>query len=113
MPATPMNEAALRYSPEMALAFQPTDTDRPATKKSCAVLDFLADQKPIQIVAMTVAALNASIQGSMIMGIPNVECQNSKEGPKPEISRAESCIQALEFGFLSSLGIRHLSFCSL
>ena len=31
MPATPMNEAALRYSPEMALAFQPTETDRPAT----------------------------------------------------------------------------------
>src|SRR6266498_5823023 len=102
MPATPMNEAALRYSPEMALAFQPTDTDRPATKKSCAVFDRLADQKPIQMVAMTVAALKARIQGSMVMGISNVECQNPKEvqNPKPKISRAECRFQALEFGFL-------------
>jgi hypothetical protein len=59
MPATPMKLAALRYSPEMALAFQPTLTLRPATKKSLAVLDFFADQKPIQMVAMTVAALKA------------------------------------------------------
>ena len=49
----------------MALAFQPTLTLRPATKKSLAVLDFLADQKPMQIVAMTVTALKARIQGSM------------------------------------------------
>ena len=39
MPATPMKLAADRYSPEIALAFQPTDTERPATKKSWAVLD--------------------------------------------------------------------------
>src|SRR5882724_8901998 len=107
MPATPMNEAALRYSPEMALAFQPTDTDRPATKKSCVVFDRLADQKPIQIVAVTVAALKARIQGSMIMRIPNAEWQNPKEvqNPKPENSRAGRCFRALGFGFLSSLGI--------
>ena len=29
MPAMPMKLAALRYSPEMALAFQPTETERP------------------------------------------------------------------------------------
>jgi len=67
MPATPMNEAALKYSPEMAEAFQPTDTERPATKKSEAVLDLLADQKPIQTVTTTVAALKARIQGSMVI----------------------------------------------
>jgi len=62
-----MNEAALKYSPEMAEAFQPTDTERPATKKSEAVLDLLADQKPIQTVTTTVAALKARIQGSMVI----------------------------------------------
>src|SRR5436309_15940205 len=105
MPATPMKLAALKYSPEIALAFQPTLTLRPATKKSCAVFDRLADQKPIQIVAMTVAALKARIQGSMIMRIPNVERQNPKEvqNPNPEISGAERCFRALDFGFLASL----------
>ena len=53
-----MKEAAERYSPEMAEAFQPTETERPATKKSCAVLDFRADQKPIQTVATTVASMS-------------------------------------------------------
>src|SRR6185503_18005717 len=67
MPATPMKEAALRYSPEMALAFHPTLTLRPATKKSLAVLEVLAERKPIQIVAMTVRALKARIQGSMVI----------------------------------------------
>src|SRR5262245_24908614 len=67
MPATPIKDAALRYSPEIALAFQPTLTLRPATKKSLAVFDFFADQKPIQIVTMTVAALKARIQGSMFI----------------------------------------------
>src|SRR6266550_7358871 len=105
-----MNDAALRYSPEMALAFQPTDTERPATKKSCAVFDRLADQKPIQIVAMTVTALKAKIQGSVIMRIPNVERQNPNEiqNPRPKISRTARSFRALEFGFLLSLGIRHL-----
>ena len=42
MPAMPMKLAALRYSPEMAEAFQPTLTQRPATKKSLAVLEFFA-----------------------------------------------------------------------
>jgi hypothetical protein len=32
-----MNEAALKYSPEMADAFQNALTERPATKKSLAV----------------------------------------------------------------------------
>jgi hypothetical protein len=52
----------------MALAFQPTLTLRPATKKSLVVFDLLADQKPIQIVAITVRALKVRIQGSMFMG---------------------------------------------
>src|SRR5476651_2216270 len=64
MPATPMNDAAERYSPEMAEAFQPTDTERPATKKSLAVLDFLADQKPMPMVTATVTKEKAKIQGS-------------------------------------------------
>src|SRR5262245_22339440 len=62
-----MKEAALRYSPDMAEAFQPTLTLRPATKKSCAVFERLADQKPIQSVAMTVRALKEKIQGSMFI----------------------------------------------
>jgi hypothetical protein len=60
-----MKLAALKYSPEMALAFQPTDTDLPATKKSLAVFDLRAAQNPIQIVATTVMALNARMYGSM------------------------------------------------
>src|SRR6185503_15749609 len=64
MPATPMNEAAERYSPEIADAFHPTDTDRPATKKSLAVFDFRADQIPIQMVTATVMNENVKIQGS-------------------------------------------------
>jgi hypothetical protein len=36
----------------MALAFHPTLTLRPATKKSEAVFDRRADQKPIQTVAI-------------------------------------------------------------
>src|SRR6185436_11192717 len=68
IPATPIKLAALRYSPEMALAFHPTLTLRPATKKSLAVFDLLADQKPIQMVAATVRALKARMKGSMFMG---------------------------------------------
>src|SRR5215510_8955682 len=67
MPAMPMNDAALRYSPEIADAFHPTLTLRPATKKSLAVLDRRAAQKPIQIVTITVMALNVRMYGSMFM----------------------------------------------
>ena len=67
MPATPMKEAADRYSPEIAEAFQPTETERPATKKSPAVLDARADLKPIQMVAITVTALNPKIHGSVFI----------------------------------------------
>lgn len=74
----PMKLAALRYSPEMALAFQPTLTLRPATKKSLAVRDFFADQNPSQIVTMTVTALKASIQGSMFI-MTNNGARMSKE----------------------------------
>src|SRR5690606_29156279 len=64
MPATPMNEAADRYSPEIADAFQPTDTERPATKKSLAVLDVFAERKPIHTVTTTVMNEKAKIHGS-------------------------------------------------
>src|SRR2546423_6741358 len=67
MPAMPMNEAAERYSPEIAEAFQPTDTARPATKKSEAVLDLRADQKPIQMVAATVISEKQRIHGSICL----------------------------------------------
>jgi hypothetical protein len=49
-----MKLAALRYSPEMAEAFQPTETERPATKKSDADLEDFAERKPIQRVTATV-----------------------------------------------------------
>src|SRR5687768_8791493 len=62
--ATPMNDAAERYSPEIAEAFQPTDTERPATKKSPAVLEVFAERKPIAIVTTTVTRENARIHGS-------------------------------------------------
>src|SRR4051812_29709630 len=64
MPAMPMNEAADRYSPEMADAFQPTDTERPATKKSLAVLEVLAERKPITRVTATVMSEKVKIHGS-------------------------------------------------
>ena len=64
----------------MALAFQPTLTLRPATKKSLAVLDFFADQKPMKIVAMTVTALKANIQGSIVarIGVMSAESKLGK-----------------------------------
>src|ERR1035437_7641170 len=60
-----MNEAADRYSPEIAEAFQPTDTERPATKKSLAVFEVRAERNPIQSVAKTVINENPKIQGSI------------------------------------------------
>jgi hypothetical protein len=59
-----MKLAALRYSPEIAEAFHPTETERPATKKSDADLEDFAERKPIQIVITTVMAEKARIQGS-------------------------------------------------
>jgi hypothetical protein len=67
IPATPINEAAERYSPEIAEAFHPTETARPATKKSEAVLDLRADQNPIQTVATTVIKEKQRIQGSICL----------------------------------------------
>src|SRR5574342_731238 len=61
-----MKLAALRYSPEIALASHPTLPLRPATKKSLAVFDVLADRNPIQVVTTTVMALNERIQGSTV-----------------------------------------------
>jgi hypothetical protein len=60
-----MKEAADRYSPEMAEAFHPTDTERPATKKSPALFDLPADQKPIPTVTTTVAKEKIAIHGSI------------------------------------------------
>ena len=64
MPATPMKDAAERYSPEMADAFQPTETERPATKKSLAVLEVFAERNPIQRVTATVRNEKPKIHGS-------------------------------------------------
>ena len=64
MPATPIKDAAERYSPEMAEAFQPTETERPATKKSLAVLEVFAERKPIHRVTATVRKEKPKIQGS-------------------------------------------------
>ena len=61
----PMKLAALRYSPEMAEAFQPTETERPATKKSEADLEDFAERKPMMMVIITVMAEKPSIQGSI------------------------------------------------
>src|SRR6188474_3112347 len=66
-----MNDAADKYSPEIADAFHPTDTDRPATKKSPAVFEFRADQHPIPIVTTTVTSENANTQPSNETGVPN------------------------------------------
>ena len=65
IPATPIKEAAERYSPEIAEAFQPTDTERPATKKSPALLDLPADQKPMPTVTTTVTKEKIAIHGSI------------------------------------------------
>ena len=51
----------------MAEAFQPTETERPATKKSDADLEDLAERKPIQMVTITVTAENARIQRSIFV----------------------------------------------
>ena len=60
-----MKLAALRYSPEIAEAFHPTETERPATKKSEADLEVLAERKPIQMVMATVMEEKPKIQGSI------------------------------------------------
>src|SRR5262245_8102275 len=104
MPATPMKLAALRYSPEMALAFQPTETLRPATKKSEAVLEVFAERKPIQIVTMTVTALKARIQGSMVM--TNVLNRGGAEARRTDsLLRAPPrlCVSAVNFADLGFL----------
>src|SRR5262245_21642045 len=98
MPATPMNDAALRYSPEMAEAFQPTLTLRPATKKSCAVFERRADQNPIQIVAMTVSALKEKIQGSMFMGWKRGKGEKEKRGRGASSARTLGSRQEPRFG---------------
>src|SRR5947209_2243037 len=60
IPATPIKEAALRYSPEMADAFQKALTERPATKKSLAVCEIRAAQTPIPIVTSTIRATKST-----------------------------------------------------
>jgi hypothetical protein len=64
-----MKLAALRYSPEIAEAFHPTLTDRPATKKSDAVRALRAAQNPIQIVRATVTPDKATTQKSSFSSI--------------------------------------------
>src|SRR3954466_6409363 len=98
IPAMPMKEAALRYSPEMADAFQPTETERPATKKSWAVLERRADQKPIQIVAATVTTEKARIQGSTVIGYG--WGSGSRDRPSAQKLRAGRRSPSQQIGFL-------------
>src|SRR5262245_29860126 len=99
-----MKLAALRYSPEMALAFQPTLTLRPATKKSEAVFDFLADQKPIPIVATTVRALKARMKGSMLMALAwnrkGAETQRGDSFSRLPLRLCASAVYLLNLRFL-------------
>src|SRR3954470_5718493 len=97
-----MNEAAERYSPEIAEAFQPTETDRPATKKSPAVREVRADQKPMAMVAMTVIIENASTQPSKLT-VPKSACISAIHrfgfAPRPGASftdRTSSSSSAIE-----------------
>src|SRR2546430_677291 len=108
IPATPMNEAALRYSPEIAEAFQPTLTLRPATKKSCAVFDFRAAQKPMKIVAKTVRALKARMYGSIVIN-PKTEGRNPREIRKPK-AETPRCLSHSNFEPRHPLGFRERSF---
>src|SRR5438093_4881155 len=63
-----MNEAALRYSPEMAEAFQKALTARPATKKSLAVCEIRVAQTPSPSVTSTITATKATgIQAALVM----------------------------------------------
>src|SRR5438477_978327 len=55
-----MKEAALRYSPEMAEAFQKALTERPATKKSLAVCEIRVAQTPSPSVTSTITATKAT-----------------------------------------------------
>src|SRR3954447_26067050 len=52
-PATPRNDAALRYSPLIAEAFHVVDTVREATRKSEVVRDSRIPHRPMELVAMT------------------------------------------------------------
>src|SRR5262245_40103472 len=112
IPATPIKEAALRYSPEIAEAFQPTDTARPATKKSEAVRERRAAQNPIQIVARTVSRLNARMKGPMAMPItpgsspPEVEAGRRAEPRMPSSAGDRLCIARM---FVSWSFRHHLS----
>src|SRR4051812_43341741 len=86
-----MNEAAERYSPEMAEAFQPTDTARPATKKSEAVLDLRAAQKPIQIVTTTVSSEKQRIHGSVPLGSSRMPLELTARNGRKVISVLARC----------------------
>src|SRR4051812_19869612 len=68
-----MNEAAERYSPEIAEAFQKTFTVRPATKKSEAVREMRVAYAPRAIVARTTAITIAA--GTQ--AVPPSPCQST------------------------------------
>src|SRR5262245_49591706 len=67
----PIKEAALRYSPLMAEAFQKTLTERPATKKSEAVRAMRVAQIPSPMVTPTIRMTKRSgIQLMPVIGPP-------------------------------------------
>ncbi len=59
-PATPRNDAAERYSPEIAAAFQAGRTVREATRKSLVVRARRTPYAPIIPVARTTSAIATS-----------------------------------------------------
>src|SRR5215472_1650229 len=56
----PRNEAADRYSPEMAAAFSPGGTSRAATRKSSGVLAIRTPRAPTATVSSVTAAMAAT-----------------------------------------------------
>src|SRR5690348_5960221 len=65
----PRNEAADRYSPEMAAAFSPGGTSRAATRKSSGVLAMRTPLAPTATVSSVTTAI-AATAGTLIMEPP-------------------------------------------
>ena len=96
----PMKDAADRYSPEIADAFHPTETERPATKKSPVVFDVRAERNPIAMVVTTVRKENAKTQTSKVTVEPNRLSVNMSPqcfAPADFTRELSSCSIAIDF----------------
>jgi hypothetical protein len=65
-PATPRNEAAERYSPEMAEALRSAGTARAATRKSAGVRATRTPRAPMMAVTTATAVMAPMAAGSII-----------------------------------------------